>query len=90
MTPGIRSDHLWSVFVCQRRMFSSGSPENILRWQTDTLHKWTERMPAVVETFPHLTIVRLCHPREAERWFRAQVEGSGASTAPPKRRSRDR
>ena len=49
--------------------------------------------------FPHLAIVRFAHPREAERWLsRLQVDraprrysdASGASTAPPNRRSRDR
>ncbi len=39
--------------------------------------------------FPHLTIVRMRHPRETRRWLKNQAE-SGASTAPPKRRSRDR
>lgn len=64
--------------------------ENILAWQTATLHKWAERFPEVQERFPHLTIVRLQHPRETERWLRAQAGASGVSIAPPKRRSRDR
>ncbi|MFJ3471534.1 AAA family ATPase [Microbacterium maritypicum] len=64
--------------------------ENILAWQTATLHKWSERFPALQEHFPHLVVVRLRHPREAERWLRAQAEASGESIAPPKRRSRDR
>ena len=72
------------------QMFRGTPEENILRWQTSTLHKWTERMPEIVERFPHLTIVRLRHPRETERWLRAQAGASGVSTAPPKRRSRDR
>lgn len=45
--------------------------ENILLWQTRTLHKWAERMPEVVARFPHLAIVRFAHPRETERWLRA-------------------
>lgn len=72
------------------RMWGGDPDENILAWQTSTLHKWTERMPELVERFPHLTVVRLRHPRETERWLRAQAEASGASMAPPKRRSRDR
>ncbi|MGW9268585.1 MULTISPECIES: P-loop NTPase family protein [Microbacterium] len=64
--------------------------QNILAWQTKTLHTWSERMPGYVERFPHLTVVRLTHPRETERWLRAQAEASGVSIAPPKRRSRDR
>jgi len=64
--------------------------QNILRWQTKTLRTWEERMPTISERFPHLTIVRLRHPRETEKWLRAQADASGASTAPPKRRSRDR
>ncbi|WP_341974506.1 AAA family ATPase [Microbacterium sp. LTA6] len=62
---------------------------NILAWQTKTLRHWTERMPTIADTFPHLTIVRLAHPRETEKWLRVQAE-PGASTAPPKRRSRER
>jgi adenylate kinase family enzyme len=72
------------------RMFRGDPEENILLWQTNTLHKWAERMPQVSERFPHLEIVRLRHPRETERWLRAQTAASGVSTAPPKRRSRDR
>jgi len=72
------------------RMFSGDPEENIIAWQTKTLHKWAERMPGVTDDHPHLTIVRLRHPRETERWLRAQAEASGVSIAPPKRRSRDR
>lgn len=71
-------------------MFRGDPEENILAWQTKTLHKWTERMPVCEVEFPHLTIVRLRHPRETERWLRAQAEASGVSIAPPKRRSRER
>ncbi|MEV8265680.1 AAA family ATPase [Microbacterium sp. NPDC077057] len=71
------------------RMVGSTPEESILAWQTATLHKWTERFPLVEERFPHLTIVRLTHPRETERWLRAQAD-VGVSTAPPKRRSRER
>ncbi|MDH5132250.1 MULTISPECIES: AAA family ATPase [unclassified Microbacterium] len=71
------------------RMVGSTPEESILAWQTATLHKWTERFPQVEERFPHLTIVRLTHPRETERWLRAQAD-VGVSTAPPKRRSRER
>jgi adenylate kinase family enzyme len=63
--------------------------ESILSWQTKTRRFWAERMPEKQEQFPHLTIVRMQHPRETERWLRTQA-GSGAPTAPPKRRSRDR
>ena len=72
------------------RMFRGDPEENIIAWQTKTLRKWTERMPEIAQEFPHLTIVRLRHPRETERWLRAQAEASGVSFAPPKRRSRDR
>ncbi|WP_091234242.1 AAA family ATPase [Microbacterium sp. 3J1] len=72
------------------KMFSGDPEENILVWQTETLHKWSERMPGVASEHPHLAVVRLRHPRETERWLRTQAEASGVSTAPPKRRSRDR
>ena len=72
------------------RMFSGDPEENIIAWQTKTLHKWAERMPDVTGDHPHLTIVRMRHPRETERWLRDQAGASGVSIAPPKRRSRDR
>ncbi|MFY9713712.1 MAG: AAA family ATPase [Microbacterium sp.] len=68
---------------------TSDPDENILAWQTKTLGNWRHRMPEIEERFPHLTIVRLRHPRDTERWLRAQAE-PGVSTAPPKRRSRER
>lgn len=71
-------------------MLKRDPEQNILAWQSNTLHKWTERFPGLQERFPHLTIVRLRHPRETERWLRAQAGASGVSIAPPKRRSRDR
>lgn len=71
------------------RMLGAPPEESILAWQTKTLRTWSERFPAVQARFPHLTIVRLTHPRETERWLRAQAE-VGVSTAPPKRRSRER
>lgn len=72
------------------RMFSGDPEENIIAWQTKTLHKWAERMPDVTGDHPHLTIVRMRHPRETEGWLRDQAGASGVSIAPPKRRSRDR
>ena len=49
---------------------------DILRWQENTRFKWDERMPRIEAEFPHLAIVRLAHPRETERWLRAQT-GTG-------------
>src|SRR5690606_30776808 len=65
--------------------------ENILDWQYRTRYKWIDRMPQIETEHPHLTIVRLTHPRETERWLRgrSEAQAEGASTAPPKRRSRD-
>lgn len=72
------------------RLFSRDPEENILHWQRLTRNKWAERMPGYIAQFPHLTVVRLRHPRETEDWLRAQAVVVGASTAPPKRLSRDR
>ncbi|GAA1251551.1 adenylate kinase family enzyme [Microbacterium phyllosphaerae] len=63
---------------------------SILAWQKKTRMFWATQMPLRRERHPHLTIVRLRHPRETERWLRAQAGASGVSIAPPKRRSRDR
>ncbi len=73
------------------QLLATRDPErNILSWQSKTRTFWTTRMPEKQGRFPHLTIVRLRHPRETESWLRAQAEASGVSIAPPKRRSRDR
>ncbi len=79
---GNREPTLWKLAT------TTDPEENVLRWQTKTLHRWRERMPAHAAEFSHLAIVRLRHPREARAWL--QAVASGASTAPPKRRSRDR
>ncbi|MBO9626483.1 MAG: AAA family ATPase [Microbacterium sp.] len=56
------------------RLIATRDPEdNILAWQTRTRFFWAERMPQKEEQFPGLTIVRLTHPRETERWLRAQA-----------------
>ena len=49
--------------------------ENILVWQTRTRGFWTAKMPQEHQRFPHLTIVRLRHPRETERWLRQNPAG---------------
>ncbi|WP_314095043.1 AAA family ATPase [Microbacterium foliorum] len=46
---------------------------SILAWQTKTRRFWATQMPLKRERFPHLTIVRLRHPRETERWLRAHA-----------------
>ncbi|MFB7250895.1 AAA family ATPase [Microbacterium sp. NPDC056234] len=52
------------------RLVATRDPEeNILAWQTRTLGHWAERMPGIADDFPHLTIVRLRHPREADAWL---------------------
>ncbi|HWV48642.1 MAG TPA: AAA family ATPase [Microbacterium sp.] len=52
------------------RLLATRDPdENILAWQTRTLGYWSERMPEYAERFPHLRIVRLRHPREADAWL---------------------
>ena len=54
------------------QMLATRDPvESILAWQIKTRHFWAERMPQKQAEFPHLTIVRLRHPRETERWLRA-------------------
>lgn len=55
------------------RVLTTRDPaESILSWQTKTRGYWTAKMPVEREQFPYLTIVRLRHPREAERWLHRQ------------------
>jgi adenylate kinase family enzyme len=64
---GNREPTLW-------RLATTTSPEdNLLRWQQKTLNVWRERMPDAEARFPAMTIVRLGHPREAERWLVAHA-----------------
>ncbi|MFS2241566.1 AAA family ATPase [Microbacterium sp. OR16] len=58
-------------------MFRRDATDNILLWQTRTLHKWAERMPDVEVRHPHLTVVRFGHPRETQRWL-ARVAAAGS------------
>ena len=59
------------------RLLATRDPdENILAWQTKTLGHWAERMPEYAERFPHLRIVRLRHPREADAWLARASAGS--------------
>lgn len=51
--------------------FSRDPEKSILAWQKKTRHKWAARMPEMSQQFPHLTIVRLRHPRATRRWLRA-------------------
>lgn len=60
---GNREPNLWQALRIR-------GDENILDWQKSTRSKWTERMPSIQQRFPHLTIVRLEHPRDAEAWLR--------------------
>ena len=53
------------------RWFSKPEEEDLLKWQTATLHTWDERMPRLQAEYPHLTVVRLRHPRDVDRWLRA-------------------
>lgn len=53
-----------------RVLLRTDPEENILRWQRQTRHIWRERMPAVRVAYPQLTVLRLRHPRETERWLR--------------------
>ena len=61
---GNREPSLW-------RLATTTAPEeNVLRWQTRTLHVLRERMPEREARFPQLTIVRLAHPRQTGPWLR--------------------
>lgn len=55
------------------QLLATNDPEeNILAWQATTRGYWSAKMPETRQRFPHLTIVRLTHPRETERWLKAQ------------------
>jgi adenylate kinase family enzyme len=77
---GNREPTLWKLAT------TTSAEENVLRWQTKTLNRWRERMPAHEMEFPHLTIVRLRHPREARRWL---APGLGRPDQPTVARSAD-
>ena len=54
-----------------RRVLSRDPEQSILSWQSQTRDSWRKRMPAAAARNPELRIVRLAHPREAERWLAA-------------------
>lgn len=84
----IRREVLWNGNVEPHLHTFFTKPEaNIVRWNLKTQHSWRERMPEFQAELPHLTIVRLRHPRETKRWL-SQVtahEGMSAAAVSPRR-----
>ncbi|WP_237467239.1 AAA family ATPase [Leucobacter chromiireducens] len=56
------------------RMLSRDPEQNIMAWQTKTLHTWRSRMAVVLARNPDLSVVRLRTPRETRRWLAALPE----------------
>lgn len=66
----IRRQELWSGNVEPPLWtFFTRPDENILRWEMKTHATWRERMPALLEEYPRLEVVRLGHPREVAAWL---------------------
>ena len=51
---------------------------DILRWQKNTRTKWSERMPRIEATHPHLHVVHLDHPRALDAWLKRVDRGSAS------------
>lgn len=46
-------------------------PDHIIRWGWRTRHRLSEEVPTAEANHPHLTVVRLSHPRDTRRWLHA-------------------
>lgn len=62
---GNREQGLWRAFT---------HPEGIVRWAWDTHHLTRQRVRAVLESDPELTVVRLRSPHEAQCWLAGLVQ----------------
>jgi len=56
--------------------FFTRPDDNIIRWEMKTHDKWRERMPSVIEEFPHLEVVRVGTARELEAWLSGPASGA--------------
>ena len=69
----LRREQLWNGNVEPPLRTFFTDPEHIVRWAFRTRRNYHERIPRLAAEAPHLTIVRLRSPREAERWLRGPL-----------------
>ncbi|CAL4859638.1 AAA family ATPase [Microbacterium sp. MM2322] len=72
----IRRERLWNDNVEPPLWTVLSDPDHILRWEMRTHGTWKKRMPVVAAEYD-LTVVRITHPRDLERW----LEGPAAAVA---------
>ena len=75
VTRRLRRTELWNgnVEPPLRTVFTD--PEHILRFTWRHRHKYRSALPTLEGRFPGLTVVRLRHPRETERWVARLAHG---------------
>ena len=72
----LRRERLWNGNVEPPLWTVLRDRDHILRWEMRTHGTWKKRMPVVAAEYD-LTVVRITHPRDLERW----LEGPAAAVA---------
>lgn len=76
----LRREELWNGNVEPPLRTFFTEREHIVRWAIATRNTYRERIPRLEMDAPHLTIVRLRTPREAERWLRGPLTSAVADS----------
>src|SRR5690606_19456266 len=65
----LRREVLWNGNVEGPLRQIVTDPEHIVRWAFGTRNRYTERVPLLADSCPHLVVVRLRSRREADSWL---------------------
>ena len=76
----ITREKLWGTDNVERwsNFYSRDKEQNIILWALDTQPKQRREYPQVVQQpeYAHLRVIRLKHPREAQRWLHTVTNGA--------------
>lgn len=72
----LRREELWNGNVEPPLHTFFTDREHIVRWSVSTRNTYRERIPALPQRHPHLTIVRLHSTDEAEQWLDGPLRNS--------------
>lgn len=66
----LRREQLWNGNTePPLHVFFTNPEESILRFEMKTHSKWRQQLPALLQAYPQLQVIRLASPREVRRWL---------------------